>query len=151
MPVGEICVRDVVVCEPGTSIRDAAKLMRQNHVGDLIVVKGSRDSRKPVGIVTDRDLVVSVLAVDIDPAVFTVGDLMTEGVVSIREEQGVFETIQHMRLHGVRRLPVVDGAGGLKGIVSVDDLIQLLAEEMMELGKLISKEQAREVELKRTA
>ena len=149
MPVGDICVRDIMVCERETTIRDAARLMRQHHVGDLVIVSGSEGLRKPVGIVTDRDLVVSVVALDLDPAVFTVGDLLIRELVSISEDQGIFETIQHMRMHGVRRLPVIDSAGGLIGIVSVDDLIQLLAEEMTELGKLISKEQAREVELKR--
>ena len=149
MPVGEICVRDVVVCERVTTIREAARLMRQHHVGDLVILKESRERRKPVGIVTDRDLVISVLALDVDPTVFTVGDLLTQELVSIDEDQGIFETIQHMRAHGVRRIPVVDQMGGLTGIVSVDDLIQLLAQEMTELGKLISKEQAREVELKR--
>jgi CBS domain-containing protein len=149
MPVGEICVRDVVVCERGTTIREAARLMRQHHVGDLVIVNGSGEGRKPVGIITDRDLVVSVVALDMDPAVFTVGDLVTQELVSIREDQGVFETIQQMRIHGVRRIPVVDEAGGLTGIVSVDDLIELLAQEMTELGKPISNEQAREVELKR--
>src|SRR4051812_2561587 len=78
MPVGEICIRDVVVCERSTTIREAAKLMRQHHTGDLVVVDGLPEARKPVGIVTDRDLAISVLALDMDPAVFAVGDLFAE-------------------------------------------------------------------------
>jgi CBS domain-containing protein len=149
MPVGEICVREVVVCERNTTIREAARLMRQYHVGNLVIVEGPPESRKPVGIVTDRDLVVSVIALDVDARVFTVGDLVIQELVSVTEDRGVFETIQQMRVHGIRRMPVVDRAGGLAGIVSVDDLIQLLAEEMTALGKLISAQQAHEVEVKR--
>jgi CBS domain-containing protein len=149
MPIGEMCVRYVIVCNRNTTIHEAAELMRQHHVGDLVVVDELPGRRIPVGIITDRDIVVSVIAMKLDPAVFVAGDLLTEPVATIREDRGVFEAIQQMRMHGVRRMPVVDQQGGLAGIVSIDDLIQLLAEEMTELAKLISQEQAREAHLKR--
>jgi len=148
MPIGELCVRDVIVCTRSTTIHEAARLMRQHHVGDLLVVNGSGAKQRPVGIITDRDIVLSVIALQLDPSVFTVGDLATREIVSVREEQGIFETIQEMRKHGVRRMPVLDEEGGLIGIVSIDDLIQLLAEEMGELAKLISQEQAQETKLR---
>ena len=91
---------------------------------------------------------VIVVATKLDPAVFTVGDLLTEELVAANEDQGVFETIQQMRLKGIRRVPVVDREGRLVGILSLDDLIQLLAEEMSELAKLITREQAREASAK---
>ena len=148
MPVGEICVREVVVASRDTTVQDAAHLMRQHHVGNLLIVDRPNGDGVPVGIVTDRDITISVVAPKLDPAVFTLGDLVTEKLAVAPEDQGVFETIQQMRLKGIRRMPVVDKDGKLVGIVSVDDMIQLLAEEMNELSKLIAHEQAREAQLK---
>lgn len=146
MPIGEICSRETVVCDRNTTILEASQLMRQHHVGDLVVIEESAGKQVPVGIVTDRDIVVSVVSMKLDTSVFAVGDLVFSDIVTIREDQGVFETMQQMRAHGIRRIPVVNEEGGLVGIVSIDDLIQLLAEEMNELAKLISREQAREVQ-----
>ena len=123
--------------------------MRQYHVGDLVVVDESDGKRTPVGIVTDRDIVTSVIALKLDPAVFSAGDLVNWEIITMREDQGVFDTIKQMGMHGIRRMPVVDQGGALVGIVSIDDLIQLLAEEMGNLAKLISKEQTQEAERKR--
>ncbi len=146
MPVGEICVREVIVCNRSTTINEAAQLMRQYHVGDLLVVDERDGQRIPVGIITDRDIVLSVVAVKLDPAVIRVGDIISGKIVTVREDQGLFDTIQLMRAHGIRRMPVVDQQGTLAGIVAVDDLVQLLAEEMSELAKLVSKEQAQEAQ-----
>lgn len=149
MAIGSVCVRTVAVATPDTTIHQAARLMRQMHVGDLIVVEDSGDRRKPVGIVTDRDIVLSVVATALDPEVFTLGDLAMKELVTCREDDGVFECIQRMRLHGVRRMPVVDREGQLVGIVSTDDLIGLLAEELSEISKLIAREQAEEAQTRR--
>jgi len=147
MPIGDICVRDVVIAAKDMTVREAAKLMRQNHVGDLVVTEENTGGRHiPLGIVTDRDLVLSVIATTLDPSVFTVGDLLIRDVVTVSEDQGIFESIQHMRKNGVRRMPVVDRHGGLVGIISIDDLIQLLGEEMGLLAKLLSQEQLREAQ-----
>lgn len=147
MAIGNICVREVNVADRNTTVADAAHMMRQQHVGDLVVVESG--SRKPVAIVTDRDIVLSVVATKLDPDVFTLGDLVVRKLVTCPEDQGIFECIQLMRMHGVRRMPVVNGTGQLVGIVSVDDLIRLLAEEMSELSKLIQHEQAEEVNTRR--
>lgn len=150
MPICDVCVRDVVVATKDTTVLDAALLMRRHHVGDLVVVEERADGRKvPVRIVTDRDIVVSVVAPRLNAAVYTVGDLAIRELVTVTEDQGVFEAIQQMRMTGVRRMPVVDRAGGLVGIISVDDLVQLLSQEMSELAKLISREQVLEIENKR--
>jgi CBS domain-containing protein len=148
MPIGEICVRDVVICTRNTTIHQAAQQMRHHHVGDLVVVDESDGKRIPVGIITDRDIVLSVTALNLDPTVFLVGDLVVRPIVNVREDQGIFETIQCMRMNGVRRMPVLDREGSLAGIISTDDLIQLLADEMSELAKLISQEQTHETQLK---
>jgi CBS domain-containing protein len=150
MPIGNVCVRDVVVAGRDTTVREAAKLMAQHHVGSLVVVREQAGGRVvPVGIITDRDIVRTVVAEALDPAVFSLGDLGVRDLVTAREDQGVFECMQHMRVNGIRRMPVVDRDGGLVGIISVDDLIQLLAEEMGELAKLISREQVHEAEIRR--
>lgn len=149
MPIGEICNRAVVFAKKDTSLLEAAQLMRQNHVGDLVIVDEKNGRRMPVGIVTDRDIVIEVIAKGIDINTVTTSDIMSSGLAMARETEGVFETIQLMRLKGVRRMPIVDAHGGLVGIVSVDDLIELLAEEMNELAKLISREQVRETKTRK--
>jgi len=149
MPVGDICIREVITATPDTTMLEAAQLMRENHVGDLLVLDPSKGSRVPVGIVTDRDIVVAVVAPDLDPTLITAGDVMSADLEMAYEDQGVFETIQQMRSAGVRRIPVVSKDGSLVGIVSIDDLVQLLAEEMTELAKLISRERRRELHMRR--
>ncbi len=148
MPIGEICIREVFICNRTTKVLEAAQLMRRYHVGDLVIVDEQDGKRIPVGLITDRDIVTSVVAMQLDPGKITVGGLISREIVVVREDQGVFETIEHMRAHGVRRLPVVDQQGALVGIISVDDVIELLAEELGKLPKLISKERAQEVERK---
>lgn len=144
--LGEICVRDVAVAGPDTTVRQAAKLMAKHHVGDLVVIREEPRGRVvPIGIVTDRDIVRNVVAEALDPAVFTLGDLVSRDLITARDDQGVFECMQQMRINGIRRMPVVDSSGALVGIISLDDLIQLLGEEMSELAKVIVREQAREV------
>lgn len=153
MPIGEICNREVVIMFAHESATEAARLMRQYHVGDVVVVEEKNGRRLPVGIVTDRDLVVEVMAKEVDPALFSVGDLMNPpgsgGLVTAREEDGVWETILRMRRHGVRRVPVVDREGALVGIVSADDLAALLAEEFALLARISGKEIEREASLRR--
>ena len=144
MPVGEICNRDVVVAEKTLSAREAAQLMRSRHVGDLVVVEETDGRTHPVGIVTDRDIVVEVVAAGVNPDALTVADLIGPELVTVSESEGVYEAFFYMRSKGVRRMPVVDREGGLVGIVTLDDLLGLLAEEMSELAKLVSRERQRE-------
>jgi CBS domain-containing protein len=149
MPIGEICNREVVIAFARESAVEAAKLMRQYHVGDVVIVEEREGRRVPVGIVTDRDLVIEVMAKEVDPSLFRMGDLVTRELATAREQDGVYETIQRMRLHGVRRMPVVDGEGALVGIVSLDDLLALLAEEMMALARITRREQEVEAAIRR--
>ena len=144
MPVGEICNRDVVVAERTLSAREAAQLMRSRHVGDLVVVEEADGRTHPVGIVTDRDIVVEVVAAGVNPDALTVADLIGPELITVSESEGVYEAFFYMRSKGVRRMPVVDREGGLVGIVTLDDLLSLLAEEMSELAKLVSRERQRE-------
>lgn len=146
MNIGEICTRTVIIAARRTSIHDAAKLMREHHAGDIVVIDGSEDKRIPVGIVTDRDMVIEILAEDLNSADLSVGDIMTGNLVTAGERDGLFETIQLMRSRGVRRMPIVDAAGGLVGIVSLDDLVELLAEELGDLARLMRQERLNEIE-----
>ena len=141
MPIGDFCKRDVVVTDRNATVMAAARLMRDNHVGAVVV--GDANGR-PVGIVTDRDMVVEVLACGLDPETILVEDIMLESLHTVSEREGVFTTIRLMREHGVRRLPVVNGTGELEGIISLDDLIALLATETEEISKLIARERTKE-------
>jgi CBS domain-containing protein len=149
MPVKDVCVRSVVHVNRDTTIQEAALLMRQHHVGDLIVADADHDGRRPVGIITDRDIVLSVVAPKLDASVITVSDVMGDDLVTCREDMGVSEVIHKMRTRGVRRMPIVSERGDLVGVVSIDDVIELLAEELSEVSKLIAREQGREVRLRR--
>lgn len=149
MGIGEICNREVVVVTKQTKVAEAARLMREHHVGDVVVVLEEAGVRTPIGILTDRDIVVEVVAAGLDPAFVSVGEIAFAGLATVEENTGVFETIIYMRDKGIRRMPVVNAAGDLIGIVTLDDLIELLAEELNELARLIRHEQEREMKERR--
>jgi len=145
MSIGEYCSRDIVIVNKTDSIQVAIELMRSEHVGSVVVVEHSHDDTAiPVGILTDRDIVVEVLAEGIDLHTVTVGDIMSFDLMVVNESVDFMTVIKMMRDNGVRRAPVVNDGGGLVGILSVDDVLDILAEQMMDLAKLISKEQRRE-------
>jgi CBS domain-containing protein len=150
MPIRDTCTKDVVTCNRDTKIDEVAQLMRQNHVGDVVVIEESMGRPFPIGIVTDRDIVTSVVALELDPTIFSAGDLVSRPIVTVPENMDAFEVMQAMRKHGIRRMPVVDPAGGLVGIVSSDDLLQLLAEGLGDMAWLISREQREEARRKPT-
>ncbi len=144
MRIGEICTVQPIYCTRDASVQDAAALMRKHHVGDLVVVGQAESPHTPDGIITDRDIVVSVIALGLDPASLLVGDLMSDDLLTATEDDDVYETIEHMRLRGIRRVPVVTDKGILSGIVSVDDLLEFLALEMAELSRISAHQQAHE-------
>jgi len=144
MPIGEICTREVVIVKRNETVLEAAKLMRQHHVGDVVVIEERDGVRVPVGIVTDRDLVVEIMAPELDPAAMTVGDIMEQELVTVKESMGLFEAIQYMRSKTVRRLPIVDENGALIGILALDDLLELLSEELLAITKLVRYQRRKE-------
>ena len=148
MSIGEFCNREVVFGRRGDSVTDVARLMREHHVGDLVIVDEIEDRRTPIGIVTDRDIVIEVIAEGVSPNDLVVEDLMSTPVATVGEDCGVYEALQAMRRHGVRRLPVVGRSGDLLGIVTLDDLLELFAEELSSLAKVIQNEQRREREVR---
>jgi len=146
MAIGEICSRQVVFARRGESVRDAARLMREHHVGALVIVDERDGLRVPVGIITDRDIVVAVVAKGLDADELRVEELMIGELTTAGEAEGVSECIARMRARGVRRMPVVDARGALVGILAADDLLDLLAEELSGLARTIANEQRHEVQ-----
>ncbi|MFC0135205.1 histidine kinase [Massilia eurypsychrophila] len=144
MRIGEMCTTQTIVCTREESVQGAALLMRTHHVGDVVVVEQPNGERVPTGILTDRDIVVSVIALGLDPASLLVGDIMTDDLLTCSENDDVYETIERMRLRGIRRVPVVNADGALTGIVSADDLLGFLAEEMGELARIGPHQQSQE-------
>ena len=149
MQVGEICTREVVCANADTTVAAAAKLMRQYHIGDVIVTQDEKGRRVPLGIVTDRDIVLGVVAPELNAGALTVGDIMGPELVTAGESEDVFDAVERMRNKGVRRMPIVQEDGTLIGIVSIDDVIEVLAEEMNSLARLISREQLHEQQTRR--
>ncbi|MGA1608901.1 MAG: CBS domain-containing protein [Planctomycetota bacterium] len=137
MTIGRICSRQVDLAELDESARVAAQRMLQRQVGSLIVVDALR---VPVGILTDRDLVMKVMARGISPEEATVADAMTEHPHYVHEDATIEDGLRMMRAGRHRRLPVVDGDGRLIGIISIDDVLMLISEEMQAIGKLIERE-----------
>ena len=149
MNVGEICTREVVFVNRETEVVEAAGLMRKHHVGSLVVVADQLSERRPVGIVTDRDIAISVVATDLDAKALTVGDIMSAGSVVIRDRDSIEDALRSMREYGVRRLPVVSESGALVGIVAIDDLVAQLIEDLDSFAQLVRRERTRESRARR--
>jgi len=144
MTAGEYCNREVVITEKNSSAADAAILMRQHHVGDLVVVEKLQDKTLPVGIITDRDLVIEVLAQKVDPDALSVQDIMCPTLLTVNEQETLLDTLELMKKKGVRRIIVVDEQGCLQGLLTADDTVELIAEAMNNLTSLVKQEITRE-------
>ena len=149
MIIGTICNREVITVQRDATVLHAAVLMRQHHVGDVVVIENRKNKTVPIGIVTDRDIVVELVATELDCKVITVGDIIITKLIVVKDSAGVFEAIQLMANKGVRRLPVVDDDGGLVGIITLDDLLLLLSKELAALNKLVTREQKNEATKRR--
>lgn len=123
----------VAVVEPETPAVVVASLMRQHHIGALVVVDAT-DKTRPVGIVTDRDLVLELMAEGLDPAVFTAGDIMSVDLVTATPEMDAMDAVQLMKTHRLRRLVIVDERERLVGIATMEDVLELLARELASLA-----------------
>ena len=145
MPIAEICSRGVIIASPSDSLRTVAELMRQHHVGSVVVTRDTNGLVYPVGIITDRDIVLALVAKDVSPDAVSAGDVMSEPLETADENDEVWQVLDRMRKRGVRRLPVVGVRGELVGIVSADDLLELVAEEVVSLARIIGREQRQEV------
>ena len=143
-----MCITPVHIATRETTIVEAARIMREGHAGALVVVDADSQPMKPIGIVTDRDIVVAIVALDLDPGVFLLDDLLNRPLVVAKADQSVREGLAIMNAKGVRRLPVVDKTGGLAGIVALDDLIAEMAKDLNQVAGVIQREITKELELR---
>jgi CBS domain-containing protein len=130
----ELCTKPVVTIGPDAPVRDAARLMRDKNVGAVVVV----NTGKPLGIITDRDITVAVVAADDDPGTVTVRDVMHRDPTVIHEDKGLFDAVKTFASSGVRRLPVVGKTGKVTGIIALDDVLMLLGNEMAHVSSALS-------------
>jgi CBS domain-containing protein len=144
MNIGELCNREVIVVNRDDSVLSAAQLMREYHVGDVVVVEQRGAARVPVGIITDRDIVVELVATEVDPKTVTVSDTMNGELLTVGEDEQLTELVATMRGKAVRRVPVVDSNHSLVGIVTLDDVIDVMAEQLNALVALVQREQHQE-------
>jgi CBS domain-containing protein len=144
MKVGEYCNKCVVAIASSADAADAAKLMRTHHVGFLVVHREGDVLRKPIGVLTDRDLVLGVMARDVDPYAVTVEDIMSRQPLTANESDGLNDLLQGLRLAGFRRAPVVDARGALIGIITIDDAIEVITGLMCDVAGSIKSEQRQE-------
>ncbi len=135
--LAEICVRPVVTIDGKATVREAARLMRQRGVGALVVTSNHR----PKGMVTDRDVTVSVVAEGLDPDEARVADVMRANPAVIRGDKGLLDAVKLFAAKGVRRLPVVDNRGYAIGIIALDDVLILLGTEMSHVAATLSAPQ----------
>lgn len=135
---GDLCTRTVVFIDTGMMASEAARLMRTHHVGSLVVVEErSPTQRIVVGMVTDRDIATTIVGADRDPHAFRVGDIMAREVVTVREQDTLADVLAVMRRKRVRRVPVTGAQGELIGIVSSDDILPVVAEQLRALADVI--------------
>ena len=144
MKVGEYCNKYVVAIAASADAADAAKLMRTHHVGFLVVHREGDVLRKPIGVLTDRDLVLGVMARDVDPYAVTVEDIMSRQPLTASEGDQLSDLLQGLRLAGFRRAPVVDARGALTGIMTIDDAIEVITGLMCDVAGSIKSEQRQE-------
>ena len=147
MNVGKICNRDVIAAPAHTSVTEAAEMMRRHHVGDVLVLE-STSSRIPIGIVTDRDIVVEVVAARLDPTSLTLRDIIASPLISTHEEESCEDTVRLMALHGVRRMPVLDAENSLVGVITLDDLLPYFSAPLAQLSHLAARGRRREMRLR---
>ena len=145
MKIGTICRRSVVTVDSGATLTEAARLMREKHVGSLVVTARTTEGPRAVGIVTDRDLAIDVLARGLEGAGLTIGELAGETLASIAEDADLSSTIAAMQSAGVRRLIVVNAEHQVTGIVSLDDLMEACAGIIGGLADIIRTGIEREV------
>jgi CBS domain-containing protein len=144
MRVSEYCNREVVVLEQDESVTEAARIMREYHVGDVVVVRTQQGKNFPVGILTDRDIALEIVAKSADPQNVSARDAMSYELVTVNEDDDLMHAIEIMRDKGIRRLPVIDLDEALVGILTIDDVLDLLSEVFVDIVHLFDRQRRRE-------
>ena len=148
MTARDLCIRNVAVTFRSAVLVDAAREMRNAHVGSLVVVDETPEGKLVVGMLTDRDIVTAVVARDVDPATLRVGDVMTDDVVCVREDDSIDDVLATMQRRRVRRLPVTGAQDRLVGVIAADDVLRLLADGLQRVAQVYS-DQVRVEQIKR--
>ncbi|HLW73684.1 MAG TPA: CBS domain-containing protein [Gammaproteobacteria bacterium] len=148
MKIGELCNRVVIYVHEDESVRRVTEIMRRYHVGNVVVTQFGDKEQRPVGMVTDRDVVVEVIAQGVDPDETTAGDIMSEKLLIVREDEEVMDVVEAMRKKGIRRVPVVDVGGSLVGVVALDDLLQLFASGLSAMADIVGTQRYQEARLR---
>ncbi len=143
MNVGVICSRETIIAQPQQTVLEGASLMLRFNVGSLLIVATDQKGNKPVGIVTDRDIVLKIVASELYAKEVKLEDIMSSKLLIADESDDVYETLVKMRSKVVRRIPVVDNEGYLKGILTIDDILEFFSNEMGEIVRLFRKEQGK--------
>ena len=141
MTVGNYCERELALLTRDASLQDAAMMMRHYHVGEVIVVDKLDGKNIPVGVVTDRDFVIEIMALDVDQ--ISVGYIMSVGLIKVGEDYSLSDTLDAldvMQQHGVRRLPVVDSNGILSGLIDMEIILKILCQDLGKMLALINTE-----------
>jgi CBS domain-containing protein len=144
MRAGEFCNRDVAFVYKSASVAEAAAVMREANVGSVVVVEELEGARRPVGMLTDRDIVIEFVTQGVAPADVEAGDAVGPELVTVNEDTALYETIELMLQRAVRRVPVVDADGALVGLFASDDALELLTEQLQHLAWLVSKQRRQE-------
>jgi CBS domain-containing protein len=150
MNVSQLCSRDVVTVRKTDEVTVAARLMRKKHVGYLVVVEPdfTGATQRPIGVLTDRDIVIGVVAQDVNPRGLRVGDVMTRSPVVVELTDSIAAAVQEMRRIGVRRVPVVGSVGELEGVLSLDEVLDALSGELQNLAGAVRNERRVETALR---
>ena len=133
MPLRNILAKNLITCKPETGVRDVARLMKEKEVGAILVI----EQKKPIAIVTDRDLALRCLTDLKDISLMTAEDVMSGGVETVSDDEGIYDVIEKMRRSRVRWVPVVNAVGEAVGILSFDDIFELIAEEVGAMKEVV--------------
>ena len=141
MSVIDLIPKSTQMLERSSTLQEAARLMQQEHVG-AIVITGSKRDRKPVGIITDRDIAMTYLHENLSHKA-NVGEVMSTNVIKIRSTDGIANAVDLMEREGIRRIVVVEDNGDTRGLISLDDIVSLVAQEVHGLGRVILRQHAK--------
>ena len=136
MPIQDVCTKNVTCLSRDNTIEEAARLMRKNNVGSIVIVDQKADGVVPVGIITDRDVVVEVIAKGYNPKLKRVDEVMNRSLKAVNESDGLYEVLHFLQKYRVNRAPVINSSGKLVGIISTDDALELISDELMQIARL---------------
>jgi predicted transcriptional regulator len=145
MLVSEVFTATVVRTSRSTTLQEAAQLMRRQHVGALVVTDEGMERDRPLGIVTDRDIVIKAVAEGMAVQHTTVGEIMTQALATVLRTDTLQQALELMRTRGVRRLAVAEPNGEIAGIVSIDDIVDRFAAEVGAMHGILANELSREI------